>query len=351
VAELAYALAEYPVASQTFVHAELAALRESGVDIEVLVHRRGDPSLRFSPDAAGEPLPTRAVPFDSPALAAALGAHAHVHSHFADVGVRLVGPAAATAGVPWSVTGHAYDLFRKDAAVRADEWRALPAGCRAIVAISRFHRAFLISQGVPADRVVVAPNAARLGGILSTAPPPPTQLRRILAVGRPVAKKGFPHLVNAWLQARMAAPQLTLEIVGGEGLIPQQVPGLSLTPMRPHAEVLRAMAEADLVVAPSVVAPDGDMDGIPTVLVEACALRRPVVASAVAGIGDLVCDGVNGLLVQPGDVDALRLALLRLYTRPAELQRLGAAGPTLAAAHDAGRVVARLRREVFACAS
>jgi glycosyltransferase involved in cell wall biosynthesis len=102
------------------------------------------------------------------------------------------------------------------------------------------------------------------------------------------------------------------------------------------------------VVAPSVVAPDGDMDGIPTVLVEAAALRRPLIASAVSGVGDLVCDGVNGLLVPPGDVDALAAALARLVARPAELQRLGSGGPMLAAAHDARRVARRLQAEVFA---
>ena len=144
------------------------------------------------------------------------------------------------------------------------------------------------------------------------------------------------------------APELELEIIGGAGLVEAPPPGLTLSATRPYAEVLSAMALADLVVAPSIVAPDGDMDGIPTVLVEAGALRRPVLASQLSGIGDLVCDGVNGLLLPPGDVDALVAALLRLVSRPAELQRLGTGGPTLAAAHDARRVAARLRAEVFA---
>ena len=120
-----------------------------------------------------------------------------------------------------------------------------------------------------------------------------------------------------------------------------------LTPMLPYAQVLAAMAACDLVVAPSVVAPDGDMDGIPTVLVEAAALRRPVIASLVTGVGDLVCDGVNGLLVPPGDMEALVAALLRLAARPQELARLGTGGPMLAAAHDARRVADLLRAGVF----
>ncbi|MEZ4235790.1 MAG: glycosyltransferase family 4 protein [Myxococcota bacterium] len=335
--DIAYVLAEYPVPSQTFVHAELAALRAAGVGVQVVAHRRG-PDVRYGPGPDGQSLPVAHVGLDRPETAAALAGYRHLHGHFGDFGVRTLQPLAERAGVPWSVTVHAYDLFRTDAAVRPEEWAALGPRCRKIVAISRFHADFLRQRGVAADRIAVIPNAARLADLLADAPAPPTSLRRILAVGRPVPKKGFAVLVHAWAEARRAVPGLTLEIVGGEGLVAQPPEGLILSPMRPYAEVLAAMAEADLLVAPSVVAPDGDMDGIPTVLVEACALRRPVVTTAVTGIGDLVRDGVNGLVVPPGDASSLAAALVRLAARPAELQRLGAGGPPLAAPHDARRV-------------
>jgi len=118
--------------------------------------------------------------------------------------------------------------------------------------------------------------------------------------------------------------------------------------MVPYREVLQEMAMADLVVAPCVVAPNGDMDGVPTVLAEAGALRRPVIASKLSGITDLVVDGVNGLVVPPGDEAALAAALLRLYRRPHEMQLLGSGGPALAASHDASVVAGALHQEVFA---
>jgi glycosyltransferase involved in cell wall biosynthesis len=346
--DVAYVLPEYPVASQTFVHAEIAALTAAGVTVDVVAHRKGPAGVRFGASADGRPATVKHVGLDRPETVLALRSYRHLHTHFGDFGVRVLGPLAAKVGRPWSMTVHAYDLFRADAAVRPEEWRDLDPGCRRVVAISRFHADFVRAQGVPANRVVVLPNAARLVDLYAVAPPPPTRLRRILAVGRPVAKKGFPVLLQAWSRARAGASDLSLEIIGGEGLTADVPPGLTLSPMRPYADVLTAMAEADLVVAPSVVAPDGDMDGIPTVLVEAAALRRPLVASAITGIGDLVCDGVNGLLVPPGDVDALVAALLRLAARPQELQRLGAGGPMLAAAHDARRVAERLASDVFA---
>ncbi|MDP2312878.1 MAG: glycosyltransferase family 4 protein [Pseudomonadota bacterium] len=346
--DIAYVLPEYPVPSQTFVHAEIAALSAAGRTIDVVVHRAGDPDVRFGPGDDGIPAPVVHVGLDRPDTVRVLARYRHLHTHFADFGVRVLAPLAARADRPWSVTVHAYDLFRKDAAVRPDEWAALDARCRKVVAISRFHASYVQSTGVAAERVVVIPNAVRLAELLQGAPVPPTRLRRVLAVGRPVVKKGFPVLVQAWARARAAVPELTLEIIGGVGLVADPPPGLILSPMCTYAEVLRAMAAADLVVAPSVVAPDGDMDGIPTVLAEAAALRRPVLASSLSGIGDLVCDGVNGLLVPAGDIDGLTRALLRLAARPDELQRLGAGGPMLAAAHDARRVAARLDAEVFA---
>jgi glycosyltransferase involved in cell wall biosynthesis len=350
--DVAYVLGEYPVPSQTFVHAELFALRAAGVSVDVIAHKRGPEGVVFGDGPDGQPFEVRHVGLDAGAdgsadVATVLSDYRHLHTHFADFGVRVLGPLAARAKRPWSFTAHAYDLFRRDAAVRPEEWAALPDSCRKVVTISRFHKDFIAARGVRPERIAVVPNAARLEGLLAGAPAAPTMLRNILAVGRPVAKKGFGVLVQAWARARARAPGLTLTIIGGEGLVAEPPEGLVLTPMLPYAQVLAAMAACDLVVAPSVVAPDGDMDGIPTVLVEAAALRRPVIASLVTGVGDLVCDGVNGLLVPPGDMEALVAALLRLAARPQELARMGTGGPMLAAAHDARRVADLLRAGVF----
>lgn len=213
---------------------------------------------------------------------------------------------------------------------------------------STFHAQFIADRGVPAERIAVVPNAVDVAALSARTPPLPTRLRSMLAVGRPVAKKGFPALVAAWAQARARVPDLELTIIGGEGLVAGEVPGLSLLPMLPHEETLERMARADLVVAPCTTAADGDMDGIPTVLVEAGALRRPVLATRIAGIPDLVAEGVNGMLVPPGDVPSLVAAITRLAQRPAELSRMAAAGPVLAAAHDASLVAERLVHAAFA---
>ena len=80
--------------------------------------------------------------------------------------------------------------------------------------------------------------------------------------------------------------------------------------------VAQALAESDVLVAPSVPTRGGKREGIPVVLMEAMASGLPVVASRLSGIPELVTDGVDGLLVPPGDAAALADALAQVGGRP-----------------------------------
>ena len=85
-------------------------------------------------------------------------------------------------------------------------------------------------------------------------------------------------------------------------------------------------------------------EGVPVVLMEALASRRPVVASAVAGVGELVETGVSGLTVPPGDVPALTEAIATLLDDPALRARMGEAGRArVAADYDSAREAAWLK--------
>ena len=135
---------------------------------------------------------------------------------------------------------------------------------------------------------------ARLG-----APPGATL---VLALGRLVEKKGFSHLVDA--AARVPGVYVAL---AGEGDLRTELAARTATTSAPvrlvgaldRASVAAALAAADIVVVPSVVDRAGNVDGLPNVLLEAMAAGRAVVASRVAGIPDVVTDGVDGILVPP----------------------------------------------------
>jgi len=102
-------------------------------------------------------------------------------------------------------------------------------------------------------------------------------------------------------------------------------------------------AKASIALYPSVPAANGDRDGLPVALLEAMSAGCAIVASAVPGIVDVIEDGVNGLLVEPGDADALAAAVDRLLADPALASQLGSAAAETAAAHTVGAVADRYR--------
>jgi glycosyltransferase involved in cell wall biosynthesis len=112
---------------------------------------------------------------------------------------------------------------------------------------------------------------------------------------------------------------------------------------QPGERVAELVAAADVLVLPSVVTPEGKMEGLPVALMEALAVETAVVASAISGIPELVEDGVTGLLVPPADPPALADALARLAADPELRARLGRAGRArVAAEYDLHANVAAL---------
>jgi len=140
--------------------------------------------------------------------------------------------------------------------------------------------------------------------------------------------KGIRHAVAAWPAVVARYPDARLLLVGSgpeEPALRSQVAAAGLTGsvvfagMRSDVpEVLRA---SDVVLLPSIHG-----ENLPTVLMEAGACGRPVVASDVGGISDIVADGETGLLVPPGSVPGVAAAVLRLLDDPALAARMGAAG-------------------------
>lgn len=201
--------------------------------------------------------------------------------------------------------------------------------------VSEHFRARLLELGCPGDRLTVS----RSGIDLSRFPPRPTgkpvgDSVRLLAIGRLVEKKGFRYAIDAVAGLRDAKARVRLDIVGEGRLRPaleRQVDRLGLAGTvrllgyRPHADIRELLTAADVFLAPSVTAGDGDAEGIPNAIKEAMATGVPVIATDHGGIPELVEDGVTGRLVPPADPAALVDRISTLVDRPAERARLVAA--------------------------
>ncbi len=150
----------------------------------------------------------------------------------------------------------------------------------------------------------------------------------VVAVGRLVEKKGFAHLV----EALGGAPELHLAIIGDgdlhsdlEARSVSSGASVTLAGRFSRTEIRDALQSADLVAVPSVIDSRGNVDGLPNALLEAMASGKAIVASRVAGIPDVVTDGVEGVLVPPGAPGSLRDALIHLARDPRKRAELGRA--------------------------
>jgi glycosyltransferase involved in cell wall biosynthesis len=153
----------------------------------------------------------------------------------------------------------------------------------------------------------------------------------VAAIGRFVHWKGFGYLIDAVAQAARSVPELRLVFLG-DGDLRDELVHLTKAHALEDRVVFAGMvgrnampanlAAADIVAVPSIHY-DGYVDGLPNVALEAMASGKPLVATRVGGLPQLVRDGENGLLVEEKDAEALASAIVRLAHDPVLRLRLG----------------------------
>ncbi len=219
-----------------------------------------------------------------------------VHAHWLPSGL-----AALAAGRPFvsQLWGTDVELARRA------PWLARRVLGRASLAICASQELAAAARELGARAVRVIPGGVDVPDRVTAPDEPP----HVLYAGRLSAEKGVLELVQA-------ARDLPL-VVAGDGPLRDRVPGA--LGFVPHDRLLGLYERAAVVVCPS------RREGFGVACAEAMAAGRPVVASAVGGLRDLVVDGETGLLVPPGDPVALRAALARLLGDAGLRERLGRA--------------------------
>ena len=259
-----------------------------------------------------------------------------LHAHFMHTPASVAAYASLITGLPWSCSAHAKDIWT------SPDWdlKAKLKAARGAVTCTRsgfehlrslasnpqkihlsYHGLDLARFG-PFERAL----AARDGG-------QPSDPVIILSVGRAVEKKGYDTLLRA---LAMLAPRFSFRFVhvgGGEELPKLKALASSLglaayTEWKgalAQDEVLALYRQADIFALACRISQDGDRDGLPNVLVEACSQKLVCVSTFVSGVPELLSDGVNGVVVEPENPPALAAALARLIADPALREKLGEA--------------------------
>ncbi len=392
---IAYVLKMYPRFSETFIVSEILAREAAGEEI-VIYSLRPPVDTRFHAELARVKAPVYYVPRSAsargawrtwtqtphelvPGVQAALPhllraasdeaeqavavarmarehGVVHLHAHFASVATTVARLAASIAGLPYSFTAHAKDIFHED--VDPTDLAEKFDGAHHSITISEYNRAHLLREfgsercrnlrlvrnGLELERFPFRPRAT-----ISGKP-------HLLGVGRLVEKKGFELLIEAARRLHDSGTECRVDIVG-DGPLRDTLQNLisdyqlddvvHLLGPRTQEEVRTLLGEADLFVAPFVVGTDGNADGLPTVLLEAMATGIPCVAGDVTAVGEVIRTGETGWLVPSGDVDALLACVVEALDPATDIDAMTRAARTLIEAeYDSTGQAARLRELV-----
>jgi glycosyltransferase involved in cell wall biosynthesis len=252
----------------------------------------------------------------------------HLHAHFGTNSAEIAMLTHVLGGPPYSFTVHGPDEFIEPMGLEEKIHRAA-----FVVAISDFGRSQLYMRSRYTDWPRVKVVHCGLESAFHEGPPvPPPEAPRLVCVGRLCEAKGQLLLLDA--AARLAARGVEFELVlAGDGPLRGELEALirqhrlsrqvRITGWIASAEVRREILAARAMVLPSFA------EGLPVVIMEAMALRRPVLSTYVAGIPELVRPGETGWLFPAGSIETLAEAMQDCLARsPAELQAMGAAAHT-----------------------
>lgn len=260
-----------------------------------------------------------------------------IHAHFAWLAAAAAMTISQLRGRPFTVTAHAADIYSPES-----DLLCLVAGAAArVITISEHNRQTIAARcpRVPPERLTVIHcgiDRERFRPPTRTPSRPPL---RIISVGSLVEKKGHEYLVRACRLLKERGLDFHCTIVGWGDPAPLRrlsaalgvADLVTLAGPRGQPWVYDALRRSHIFVLACVVAQNGDRDGIPVAMMEALALKVPVISTPVSGVPELVRDGETGLLVPQRDAPALAEAILRLAEDEPLRRRLGENGAALVA--------------------
>ena len=390
---IAYFINQYPKVSHSFIRREILALERQGIEVQRIALRGWDGELQDNDDIAErsktryvlengvkgllKPLleVLRAQPrrfFSALWLALRMGRRAdrswpyhliylaeacrvvqwlqafgaeHVHAHFGTNSTEVVMLANALGGPPYSFTVHGPEEFDKPQFLHIGEKVRRAAF---VAAVSSYGRSQLYRWVAHAHWNKVKVVHCGLEAAFHAGPPVPVPaVPRLVCVGRLCEQKGQLLLLEA--AQKLAAQGTAFELVlAGDGEMRAEIETLIARhglqgQVRITGWISSGQVREELLAARALVLPSF-AEGLPVVIMEAMALRRPVLTTYVAGIPELVRPGENGWLFPAGAVQELAAAMADCFGQPDEvLQRMGdAAHQRVLERHDIDTEAAKL---------
>lgn len=367
---LAYLCNRYPATSHTFIRREIAALERSGFEITRISIRRSESALIHPADLneaertivlLDQPLrlllsvvstylsrPGRFSKALMLASRSALGTPqgfkhfaylaeacrltsicrdkriTHIHAHMGTNSSDVAHLCSQLGGPQYSLTLHG-----------PEEWTSPEALDIARKVEGATFTACVSEHGADELRRITNPNihhsiaVVRCGvddAFLHRTPSPPPESHELLSIGRLVPRKEHARLIEAFATVLETFPRAHLTIAGDGPMRENLEKRISKLGLERSIKLVGWLSEQDLIQrierSRALVHPS-TAEGLPVVIMEAMALRRPVIATAVAGVAELVEDGLHGWLIPPGDTAQLAKSMIAcLADEPSELAKM-----------------------------
>ncbi|MDD5680059.1 MAG: glycosyltransferase [Candidatus Omnitrophica bacterium] len=360
---IAYILSQFPVTSETFILREIRALQSRGVNIKIvslkpcrdkIIHPEARElmrhtlyaravtfgGLRFSfcyPVRALKTLSYVVSTYTSNPVGLAKALYVwleclsladmikrdgitHIHSHWATMPTTAALILSKLAGIPFSFTAHAWDIFVDSAGLGEKIEKA-----KFTVTCTEYNRQFLhdIYQNGDKEKIYRNYHGIDIDKFSAIEKQNEDNMLHILSIGRLVETKGFEYLIEACAMLRNKGVPFECTIVGDGPLEAKLRMLVHDERLNNHVKLAGAMTQeeikqlycrATVLIQPSVVAKDGDRDGIPNVILEAMAMGIPIIATDLSGIPEAVMDNRSGILVPERDIYALSKAMETVWS-------------------------------------
>jgi colanic acid/amylovoran biosynthesis glycosyltransferase len=275
----------------------------------------------------------------------------HVHAHFGTNSTSVATLAHLLSGVPYSYTVHGPEEYDRAPGLGH---RAKLAHAKFAVTISEFGRGQLMRWTDPRDwHKIVVVRCGLDDTFLAHAPSSPPDNATVVCVGRLVEQKAQIVLVEAAAKLKQRGVKINIELVGDGAMRPLIEAVIARHALHDSVKILGWKSAADVRKAYEncrVVAQPSLAEGLPVSIMEALAVGRPVVTTAIAAIPELIETNVNGWIVPPGAVEPLADALeAALKTPTARLAAMGADGrQRVLDRHSAAKEAERLLGHILA---
>lgn len=225
---------------------------------------------------------------------------------------------------------HGYDMLRYINERGENVYQDLFAARAALLPISEYWKDRMVKLGADPERIVVHHMGIDLSRF-TACPAEPERETVIISAARFVEKKGLEYAIEAVAELAARGYRIRYDIAG-DGPLAGKLRDLinrlqvnervRLLGWKTQEEWISLMRGAQIVLAPSVTAHDGDMEGIPVQLMEAMAMEKIVVATWHSGIPELIEDRVNGFLVNERSPEQLAQVMMRIIDTPEEWDRM-----------------------------